>query len=76
MPGFYFKIASGSCGRVSRGPFELDDAEAAKSEAIAMFADFSRNIAFDLAASLEWSLDVLDESEKLIYRIKVVAQAM
>lgn len=76
MPGFYFKIDSGTSNSVPCGPFELDDAAAAKAEAAAMFTDFSRNIAADLAASPKWRLDVLDESGKLIYRIKVVAEAL
>jgi hypothetical protein len=76
MPDFYFKIVRGAPGPVSRGPGQFADAAAARVEAAAVFADFSRDIAANLAASPQWRLDVLNESGTLIYRIKVVAEAL
>jgi hypothetical protein len=75
MPDFYFEIVNDGAGPVSHRPGRFADAAAARVEAAAVFADFSRDIAAHLVANPEWRLDVLDESGKLIYRIKVVAEA-
>ncbi|WP_445488105.1 DUF6894 family protein [Rhodopseudomonas sp. RCAM05734] len=75
MVDFYFEIVSDGSDPVSRRPGQFADAAAARAEAAAVFADFSRDIAAQLVASSEWRLDVLDKSRKLIYRIKVVAEA-
>jgi hypothetical protein len=72
MPVFKFCIQPD--GNVSKLVFP--DVEAARQEARGAFTDFARNIATSVEADAPWSIEVLSEDGALLYRIKVIAEAL
>ena len=54
----------------------LADAEAARQEAHGTFADFARSIAASVEVDAPWSVEVLSDEGKLLYRITVTAEAL
>jgi hypothetical protein len=76
MPDFYFQIRSATQCAPSGEPVRLPDAATARNEAAAMFADFARDIAADLAGNPAWQLEVLDGDGRAVFRIKLVAETL
>ncbi|WNV12776.1 DUF6894 family protein [Tardiphaga sp. 709] len=76
MPDFYFKIGGGFSNIDHVGPIDVIDKLAAREEAASVLADFARDIAIKLTVIPEWSIEVLDEFGKPIFRIRVIAEIL
>jgi hypothetical protein len=72
MPLFQFCIQPDGC----ESKLLLPDVEAARQEALGAFTDFARNIATSVDADAPWSIEVPSEDGALLYRIKVIAEAL
>lgn len=75
MPLYYFRIRSGRYSGVSSRGTELPDADAAWEELTGVCGDMIGSIARHLAENAEWQLELLDESKKPIFRIRLVAKS-
>ena len=49
--------------------------EAVRQEALAVFADLARNIVTSIVNS-DWRIEVRDETGKVVFRIRVCAEAL
>jgi hypothetical protein len=76
MPDFYFRIRSATKRSTTGATVSLPDHAAARNEAAAIFADFARNVAADLANDPTWQLEVLDRNGVAVFRIKVIAETL
>jgi hypothetical protein len=45
-------------------------------EAVAVFVDLARDIAGELAAHPVWQMEVIDETGKPVYRLKVIGESV
>lgn len=61
-------------GGIVSEPMLLPDVEAARQEARGTLVDFARNIAALIEVNAHWSVDVLSEEGRPLYRIKVVVE--
>ena len=75
MPLYYFRIRTGRYSGVSSLGTELPDADAAWEELTGVCGDMIGSIARHLAENAEWHLELLDESKKPIFRIRLVAES-
>jgi len=76
MPRFRFQVQQGKLP----DPFALEDVlsdyGAARKAALGIYADLARDIVTGLTDDSEWRLDVLDESGKPVFRIRLLAQSL
>jgi hypothetical protein len=76
MPRFLFQVQQGKLP----GPFALEDVlsdnYAARKAALGMCADLAKDIVTGLTEDSEWRLDVLDESGKPVFRIRLLAESL
>jgi hypothetical protein len=62
MPTYTIHIHQGS--RTNSHPVDLPDVDAARREAIAMFADLARDIADELPSHSDWRIEVIEPEEE------------
>lgn len=74
MPLYYFRIQSGRYSGVSSRGIELPDQDAAWEELTGVCGDMIGSIARHLAENAEWQMELLDESKKPIFRIRLLAE--
>ena len=76
MPRFIFQVQRGKLP----GPLALEDVlsdnYAARKAALGMCADLARDIVTGLTEDSEWRLEVLDESGKPVFRLRLLAEAL
>jgi len=74
MPQYFFHIQQdGHSSDYSEG-LEFADKEAARKEAASVCSDMMRGVIAESAGQPEWSLDVTDESGRLLFRFRFVAE--
>jgi hypothetical protein len=75
MPVYYFRISngpySGSSNRV-----ELADEAAAWDEMTKVCADLVGGISSKIKQNSEWSMELLDEAKKPLFRIRLLAETL
>jgi hypothetical protein len=76
MPLFYFHIHTGRFSGVPDTAFELADRDAAWVEMTKVCGDLVGSISRDLKQNAEWQMELLDESKKPLYRIRLVAETL
>jgi hypothetical protein len=76
MPRFIFQVQQGKIPGPSAIEDVLSDGCAARKTALDMCADLAKDIVTGLTGDSEWRLDVLDESGKAIFRLRLVAEEL
>ena len=76
MPLDFFRIQSGRYSGVSDQGTELADRAAAWSELTGVCGDMIGGIARKLKENSEWQMDLLDESNRPVFRIRLVGESL
>lgn len=76
MPRFTFQVQRGSSPETPSIEDVLSDSYAARKAALGMCADLAKDIVTGLAEDSEWRLEVLDESGKPVFRLRLLAEAL
>ena len=76
MPLFYFRICNGNHSGTSGEAFDLADKDAAWEEMARVCGDLVGGIARKLRQQSEWRMELLDESRKPVFRIRVLAETL
>ena len=71
MPRFLFQVQHGKTIEDV-----LSDGCAARKTALGICADLAKDIVTGLTGDSEWRLDVLDESGKAIFRLRLLAEEL
>ncbi len=74
MPLFYFRISTGRFSGASDAAFEPADRDAAWLEITKVCGDLIGSISRHLEQNAEWQMELLDESKKPLFRIRLVAE--
>jgi hypothetical protein len=74
IPHYSFRITQGGQPRTSTAS-DCPDDDAAKKEALGMFADMAREISDQLQSNPDWQIEVVDDAGKSIFRIKLTAES-
>jgi hypothetical protein len=75
MPLYYFRIRTGRYSGASDHGTELASREAAFEELTAVFGDMIGSIVRHLQENAEWQMELLDESKRPVFRIRLVAES-
>jgi hypothetical protein len=76
VPLFFFRICNGDYSGTSGEGFDLADKDAAWTEMTRVCGDLVGSIARKLKQQSEWRMELLDESRKPVFRIRVVAETL
>jgi hypothetical protein len=76
MPRFIFQVQQGKFPEIPAIEDVLSDGYAARKAALGMCADLAKDIVSGLTQNSEWRLDVLDESGKPIFRLRLLAEEL
>ena len=76
MPLFFFRIRNGAFSGVADCGAEITDRDEAWTELTGMCADLVGGIARQLQQNTEWQMELLDESKKPVFRIRLLAETM
>jgi hypothetical protein len=76
MPLYFFRISQGRYAGASDQPFELEDREAAWVEMKAVCANLLGGISRSMKLGSEWRMELLDESKKPVFRIRLLGEAL
>jgi hypothetical protein len=74
MPRYSFTISAGGQSQPTNIS-DCPDDDAAKREALGMFADMARDISKRLRLSPDWQIEIADDTGKSIFKIKVTAES-
>jgi hypothetical protein len=72
MPNYTIHIHHGS--DTNSQPVSLPDVDAARRAAIAMFADFSCDIASNLPNQPDWRIEVIEPAGATVFRLHILAE--
>jgi hypothetical protein len=75
MPVYYFRISNGPYSGAS-DRIELADHAAAWDEMTKVCTDLLGGISSKMKQNSEWSMELLDEAQKPIFRIRLVAETL
>ena len=76
MPLYFFRIRNGRYSGASDSGTELADRAAAWNELTSVCADIVGGISRRLKEDSEWAMELLDESRRPIFRIRLVAESL
>jgi hypothetical protein len=76
MPLFYFRILSGGFSGASDTAFDLADRDAAWAEMTKVCSDLVGSVSRNLKQNTEWQMELLDESKKPVFRIRLAAETL
>jgi uncharacterized protein DUF6894 len=76
VPLFYFRICNGDYSGTSGDGFDLADKNAAWAEMTRVCGDLVGGIARKLTQHSEWRMELLDESRRPVFRIRVLAETL
>jgi hypothetical protein len=76
MPRFIFQVQQGKSLEIPAIEDVLCDGYAARKAALGMCADLAKDIVNGLTEDSEWRLNVLDESGKAIFRLRLLAEEL
>jgi hypothetical protein len=74
MALYYLQIGAGSSG--SHAAFELVDRDKVWTEMTSVCGDLIRDASRNLRENTEWIMELLDETKKPMFRIRLVAETM
>ena len=76
MSLYFFRISHGRYSGASDHGSEFESREAAWSEMTRVCADLVGAISRSLKQNAEWHMELLDESKKPVFRIRLVAESL
>ena len=76
MPMFYFSVQNGEHGGVCNVGAEFPDRHAAWKEMTGVCSDIVADVSRKLVENAEWQMELLDESRKPVFRIRLVAETL
>lgn len=76
MPLYFFRIRNGRYSGASSQGTELADRDAAWHELTSVCANILGGIFRKLKPNSEWEMELLDESKRPVFRIRLVAESM
>jgi hypothetical protein len=76
MPVFFFSVRHGEDACVNNDGAEFADHNAAWKEMTGVCGDMIANISRELSENAEWQMELLDESRKPVFRIRLVAETL
>ena len=76
MPLYFFRIRNGRYSGADDHGTELASREAAWKELTSVCGDMVGSIARKLTENAEWQMELLDQSKKPVFRIRVVAETL
>ena len=76
MPRFIFQVQQGKFPEIPAIEDILCDSYAARKAALGICADLAKDIVNRLTDDSEWRLDVLDESGKPVFRLRLLAESL
>lgn len=75
MPRYSIRISQGGPPETNSAS-DCPDDDAAKNEAAGMFADMARDISSQLQSISDWQMELSDDTEKPIFKIKITAESL
>lgn len=76
MPIFFFSVQNGEHSDVSDEGTEFPDRSAAWREMTGVCGDMVAGVSRKLIENAEWQMELLDESRKPVFRIRLVAETL
>ena len=76
MPKYQFRIARGKYSGACNDSFRSEDDAGAWLEMTKVCGDLVGNVCRDLNEGFDWQMELLDENEKLLFRIWLVAETL
>jgi hypothetical protein len=76
MPRYFLRVPDGRYAGASDLGIDLADQEAAEAEAIRVCGDLVRGVSLDLKENTDWRIELLDESRKPVFRIRLLAETV
>jgi hypothetical protein len=76
MPMYFFRISSGRYAGASDQGSEFESREAAWSEMTKVCSNLLGSISRSLKQNAEWQMELLDETRKPVFRIRLVAESV
>jgi hypothetical protein len=76
MPLYFFRIQNGQYSGASDHGTELADRNAAWKELTSVCGDMVGSISRKLKENSEWQMELLDESKRPLFRIRIVAESL
>jgi hypothetical protein len=76
MPQYFFRISQGRYSGESDHPSEFVDRDAAWAEMKAVCGNLLGGIARSLKQDAQWHMELLDESRKPVFRIRLIAESV
>jgi len=76
MPVYFFCIRNGRYSGASDCGTELADRDAAWAEMTKVCGDLVGSISRNLKQNAEWQMELLDESKKPVFRIRLIAETL
>jgi hypothetical protein len=76
MPLYFFRIRNGRFSGAADCGTELPDHDAAWQELTKVCGDLVGSISRNLKQNHEWQMELLDESKKAVFRIRLVGETL
>ena len=76
MPQYFFRIRNGRYSGMSDNGIEASDSLSAWTEMTRVCGDLVGGIARRLKSDSEWQTEMLDEAQKPLFRIRLVAETI
>jgi hypothetical protein len=76
MPTFFFSVRHGEQAGVCNEGAEFADLGAAWKEMTGVCGDMVADVSRRLVENAEWQMELLDESRKPVFRIRLVAETL
>ena len=76
MSLYFFRISHGPYSGTSDQPSEFESREAAWAEMTRVCANLVGSISRSLKQNAEWHMELLDESRKPVFRIRLVSESL
>ena len=76
MPLYFFRIRNGRYAGASELGTELPDRDAAWEELTSVCGDMVGGISRKLKQDTEWQMELLDESKRPVFRIRIVGESL
>jgi hypothetical protein len=76
MPVHFFRLSHGNYSGISEGVFDLVDQGAAWAEMTNVCGDLVGGVCRNLRQESDWQIELLDESKKPVFRIRLIAETL
>jgi hypothetical protein len=76
MPQYFFRVQNGQYSSACDHGTELADHGAAWKELTAVCGDMAGGISRKLKEDSEWQMELLDESKRPVFRIRIVGESL